>query len=132
SRSHVTLESQRDTYLAHVAVERGLSANTVAAYRRDIDRYIAFLTERGKTTLGQVERADVAAFAEAVTTGADGRAALAPASAARTVVSVRGWHRFGVVERWTADDASLEVKPRATPQRLPKALSTDQVAAILD
>jgi integrase/recombinase XerD len=126
------LAAQRDTYLAHVAVERGLSANTVAAYRRDIDRYMAFLAARGKATLADVERADVAAFAEAVTTGADGGSPLAPASAARTVVAVRGWHRFGVLERWTLDDASLEVKPRATPQRLPKAISTDQVAAILD
>lgn len=128
----MNLVQQRDTYLAHVTVERGLSAHTVAAYRRDLDRYIAFLGEIGRHTLADVERADVAAFAQAVTTGADGRTALAPASAARTVVAVRGWHRFGVLERWTLDDASLEVKPRATPQRLPKALSTDQVAAILD
>lgn len=128
----MNLVQQRDTYLAHVTVERGLSAHTVAAYRRDLDRYIAFLGEMGRHTLAEVERADVAAFAQAVSTGADGRTALAPASAARTVVAVRGWHRFGVLERWTLDDASLEVKPRATPQRLPKALSTDQVAAILD
>jgi integrase/recombinase XerD len=57
---------------------------------------------------------------------------LAPASAARTVVSVRGWHRFAVAEGWTPDDASVDVKPRATPARLPKALTTDQVAALLE
>ena len=126
------LERQRDTYLAHVSVERGLSGNTVAAYRRDIDRYIAFLYSKGIGELAEVARADVAAFAEAVGTGADGGAALAPASAARTVVAVRGWHRFGVAERWTTDDASLEVRPRATPQRLPKAISVAEVEAILE
>lgn len=128
----MNLVDQRDTYLAHVTVERGLSVNTVAAYRRDLNRYIAFLGTLGRDSLAEVQRADVAAFSQVVTTGGDGQTALAPASAARTVVAVRGWHRFAVAERWVLDDVSAEVKPRATPKRLPKALTVDQVAAILD
>lgn len=126
------LERQRDAYLAHVAVERGLSANTVAAYRRDLDRYAAFLAARGLTDLSQAQAADVSAFAEAIGTGADGRRALAPASSSRTVIAVRGWHRFAVLEGWALTDAAAAVKPRAVPKRLPKAISTDQVAAILE
>lgn len=126
------LERELATYLAHVTVERGLSVHTVAAYRRDLDRYGAFLTGRGVHTLADARPTDVAAFAQAVSSGEDGRTALAPASAARTVVAVRGWHRFAVAEGWTQDDPAIDVKPRPTPARLPKALSHQQVAALLD
>lgn len=126
------LTDQRDAYLAHVTVERGLSTNTVAAYRRDLLRYCAFLESRGAASLVDVRRADVAAFAEAIGMGEDGRTALAPASASRTIVAVRGWHRFALMEQWVPSDVSVEVKPRAIPKRLPKAISTDQVAAILE
>ncbi|WP_062316753.1 site-specific tyrosine recombinase XerD [Demequina maris] len=125
------LARQRDAYLAHVAVERGLSPNTVAAYRRDLDRYAAFLATRGLDDLKDVTREDVAAFAQGVSTGDDGGRALAPASASRTVVAVRGWHRFAVLEGWTVADPSAQVKPRAIPKRLPKAISTDEVDRIL-
>ena len=126
------LGDERDAYLAHVTVERGLSTHTVAAYRRDLTRYALFLETRERTSLGQVTRADVAAFAEAIGTGSDGARPLAPASASRTVVPVRGWHRFALAEGWASDDVSVEVKPRAIPKRLPKAISTDDVARVLD
>ncbi|MDN4484473.1 site-specific tyrosine recombinase XerD [Demequina lignilytica] len=126
------LGRQRDAYLAHVTVERGLSTNTVAAYRRDLDRYAAFLDSRGVDDLARATASDVAAFAEAIGTGSDGRRALAPASSSRTVIAVRGWHRFAVLEGWTQQDPAAGVKPRAVPKRLPKAISTDQIGAILD
>ncbi|WP_062377710.1 site-specific tyrosine recombinase XerD [Demequina pelophila] len=128
----MTLAGERDAYLAHVTVERGLSANTVAAYRRDLERYLRFLASRGIDSLGDVGREDVGAFAEAIGTGEDGGRALAPASASRVVVSIRGWHRFAVLEGWTAQDPAAQVKPRAIPKRLPKAIGTDAVAAVLE
>ncbi|WP_062202358.1 site-specific tyrosine recombinase XerD [Demequina salsinemoris] len=126
------LAGQREGYLAHLAVERGLSDNTLAAYRRDLARYEAFLSARGIESLRGVTRGDVSEFAQALGTGDDGRKALAPASASRVVVAVRGWHRFAVLEGWSDDDPSLQVKPRAVPRRLPKAIATDQVEAILE
>lgn len=126
------LSDQCDAYLAHVTVERGLSVNTIGAYRRDLSRYLAFLSTRGIGSVADARKADVAAFAEAVGTGGDGRPALSPASASRTIVAVRGFHRFALMEQWVASDVSAEVKPRAIPKRLPKAISTAQVAAILD
>ncbi|NTV40479.1 MAG: tyrosine-type recombinase/integrase, partial [Demequinaceae bacterium] len=126
------LERELAIYLAHVTVERGLSANTVSAYRRDLSRYRAFLEARGIVSLGSTPSLVVAEFAEAISAGTDTGTPLAPASAARTVVSVRGWHRFAVAEGWALDDAAADVKPRSTPARLPKALTTDQVAMLLD
>lgn len=126
------LERELAVYLAHVTVERGLSAHTVSAYRRDLTRYTAYLESLGIGSLAEARAQVVADFAQAVSEGSDGGSALAPASAARTVVSVRGWHRFAVAEGWALDDASVDVRPRATPARLPKALTTDQVGALLE
>lgn len=127
-----TLARQRDAYLASLTVERGLSEHTVNAYRRDLSRYVEFLTARGVTDATAITRDDVAAFAQSLTDPGEGRAPLAPASANRTVVSVRGWHRFAVAEGWVPDDVSREVRPRSTPQRLPKAISAEHVSAILE
>jgi len=126
------LERELAIYLAHVTVERGLSANTVSAYQRDLARYCAFLESRGIESLATTPSLVVAEFAEAISAGTDTGNPLAPASAARTVVSVRGWHRFAVAEGWTMDNAAADVKPRATPSRLPRALTTDQVADLLN
>lgn len=126
------LERELATYLAHVAVERGLSANTVSAYRRDLARYATYLAARGVGSVGDASPADVADFAQAISAGTDGGAALSASSSARTVVAVRGLHRFAVAEGWTLDDAAIDVRPRHTPARLPKALATDVVEAILE
>ena len=128
----VSLERELATYLAHVRVERGLSQNTVSAYARDLARYTTYLASRGITRVGEATPQVVADFAQAVSSGADGGAPLSAASSARTVVAVRGLHRFAVAEGWTLDDAAIDVKPRHTPARLPKALSVDQINAILE
>ncbi|MGN6238926.1 MAG: site-specific integrase, partial [Cellulosimicrobium cellulans] len=119
-------------YLAHLAVERGLSANTVAAYRRDLARYVAFLASRGNHAVREVEADDVAAYVTALRTGADGGARLSPSSTARSVAAVRGWHRFCAAEGLAEADASADVRPPAQGRRLPKAISTDEVARILE
>jgi integrase/recombinase XerD len=123
----VQLARQRDAYLAHVTVERGLSANTVAAYRRDLGRYLDFLDSSGRSSIAEVTREDIAAFSQSL-----GDAGLAPASASRIVVSVRGFHRFAALEGWTPSDTSAAVRPRAIPKKLPHPISTGDVAAILE
>lgn len=128
----MTLESTLALYLAHVGVERGLSDNTLAAYRRDLGRYSAFLVSRDRAELSEATEEDVADFAVAIGTGADGGRALSAASASRTVVSVRGWHRFALAEGLVREDVAAQVRPRAVPQRLPKAIPVDQVEAILE
>ena len=119
-------------YLAHLTVERGLSTNTVAAYRRDLARYAAYLAALGRTEPADVAPDDVAEYVTTVRTGSDGAALLSPASTARSVAAVRGWHRFCAVEGHSATDPSAEVRPPAQGRRLPKAISTDEVEAILE
>jgi integrase/recombinase XerD len=126
-----TLAGVVGDYLAHLSVERGLSANTLGAYRRDLGRYVAYLTARGRTTPADVTEADVEDFVLALRTGSDGGAVLSASSAARAVVAVRGWHRFCALEGLVGADAASTVRPPAQTKRLPKAISTDEVERLL-
>jgi integrase/recombinase XerD len=118
-------------YLSHLGVERGLADNTLNSYRRDLRRYVAHLDGRGIEKPGAIEESDVLAFLGALRTGDDDHPALGPASAARAVVAVRGFHRFCLREHLVAADVSAAVKPPRPAARLPKALPLSDVEAIL-
>ena len=118
-------------YLDHLAVERGLAANSLSSYRRDLERYAAFLAASDRSRLSEVDEALVADFLASLRTGDDQHAPLAASSAGRAVVAVRGLHRFALREGWTSGDPAREVKPPVPARRLPKALPVDQVEALL-
>jgi integrase/recombinase XerD len=119
-------------YLEHLTVERGLSGNTLVAYRRDLARYVAFLAARGIGDPGCVREEQVTDFLAAIRTGEDGQAPLAASSAARTVVAVRGFHRFLLLEGAVPADPADQVRPPSAPRRLPKAIGVDDVERLLD
>jgi len=119
-------------YLQHVGVERGLAANTLAAYRRDLARYSNFLAGQGVERPGDITRHHVTAFAQALSDGSDGAAALGVRSAARTVVAVRGLHKFWALEGTTTSDPASDVPPPMPGKRLPKAISVGEVTRILE
>ncbi|MEV6849562.1 site-specific tyrosine recombinase XerD [Actinoplanes sp. NPDC051411] len=121
------LERAIDSYLDHLSVERGLSRNTLASYRRDLERYSEALTAAGIADLAAVRSADVTAHLAGLRAGG-----LASASAARAISAVRGLHRFATREGLVAADVAADVKPPAPPRRLPKALDVDQVTRLLD
>jgi len=127
------------TYLDHLVVERGVSRHTLQAYRRDLRRYLAFLTSQGVDDARSVTPAMVAAFAMRLREGVRGDGGegwreppLAAASVARAVVVARGLHRFAVDEGVATADPAAEVHPPTPGRRLPKALRLDQVQAMLD
>lgn len=127
-----SLDTTVDDYLAHLSVERGLSDNTLAAYRRDLTRYAVFLAAAGRDDMAAVSAADVTNFATAIREGADGGRPLAASSAARTVTAVRGLHRFAHAEGLTSADTSTDVTPVVPTRSLPKALSVADVGKLLD
>ncbi|WP_030437941.1 site-specific tyrosine recombinase XerD [Actinoplanes subtropicus] len=122
----MSLDRAIDAYLDHLTVERGLSSNTLASYRRDLSRYARALAEAGVVELASVRAADVTGHL--ATLREEG---LASASAARAMSAVRGLHRFAAREGLVAVDVAAEVKPPAPPKRLPKALDVDQVLRLL-
>ncbi|MFZ2964079.1 MAG: site-specific tyrosine recombinase XerD [Rhodoglobus sp.] len=117
-----------DRYLRHVAIERGLSANTLHAYRRDLDAYLESLARRGITAPEQVTAAEVTGFAGELRTR---EVPLAASSVARMLSSVRGLHRFLAEEGIVTVDVAAEAKPPKLAMRLPKAISIEQMAAVL-
>ncbi len=119
------------TYLDHLSVERGLAANTLTSYRRDLRRYVAFLGGRGVEDLDAVSESVVTEFLVALREGDADHPPLSPTSAARTVVAVRGFHKFAVGDGLAALDPAAGVKPPSPAKRLPKALPLADVEAIL-
>lgn len=119
-------------YLQHMGVERGLAANTLAAYRRDLSRYTTYLAGSGRQRPEDVTRHDVTGFVQALSDGSDGGSPLGVRSAARTVVAVRGLHKFWALEGLTPTDPASDVHPPMPGKRLPKAISVDEVTRILE
>ncbi|MGY1706396.1 site-specific tyrosine recombinase XerD [Geodermatophilus sp. SYSU D00697] len=119
-------------YLDHLTVERGLAANTIASYRRDLRRYTAFLDAAGVRGLAEVAESDVAGFLAALRQGDDEHPPLSATSAARAVVAVRGLHRFALLDGLVPDDVAHEVRPPAPARRLPKAIPVESVEALIE
>ncbi|WP_414709489.1 site-specific tyrosine recombinase XerD [Pseudonocardia sp.] len=117
-----------EAFLHHLAVERGSAANTLAAYRTDLARYLDHLRSRGIDDLAAVREADVAAFVPALRSPPLN---LAASSAARALAAVRGLHRFAVRDGLVPDDVARDVAPPALPARLPRALTVDQVEQLM-
>lgn len=118
-------------WLDHLRVEKGASPHTLKAYRRDLGRYAEYLADRDIDDPGAVGELDVADFLATLREGTPQHAALAPSSAARTLVAVRGFHKFLALEGDTTTDVAAGVAPPRPPQRLPKAIPLDQVERLL-
>jgi len=113
-------------------VERGLAANTIAAYRRDLRRYAAFLRDRGIGDPPSVSEDTVVAYVEQLKAVRDDEdRPLAPSSIARALVAVRSFHRFCVDEGFLAADPSEEIGAPRVPQGIPKALTEAEIGALL-
>ncbi|MFT4286899.1 site-specific tyrosine recombinase XerD [Nocardioides sp.] len=126
-----TLTRAVRTYLDHLSVERGLSANTLAAYRRDLSRYLDFLATEGIEDLDGISESTVNGFGTRLAEGDADHPPLSSTSRARMVVAVRGFHKFAVADGFTGADPAAAVKPPRPAKRLPKALPLSDVEAIL-
>ena len=128
------LDDQVQGYLDHLAIERGVAANTISSYRRDLRRYAEYLQGRGIADLRSVGENDVSEFLVALRKGDTdlGAAPLSAVSAARALVAVRGLHRFLAVEGVVEVDVARAVKPPTPSRRLPKRLSVEEVLALLE
>jgi integrase/recombinase XerD len=115
-------------YLEHVVVEKGLSANTVAAYRRDLDRFELWLAEAGIDDLAAVTAAQLGDFV----TWASRDGGLSASSVRRTVSSVRGLFTYLGAEGLIDIDPTEDVSSPTIPTRLPKALSVHDTVAMVE
>ncbi|MFW5469644.1 site-specific tyrosine recombinase XerD [Knoellia sp. CPCC 206435] len=119
-------------WLTHLDVERGVSANTLTAYRRDLARWTAYLASVGVDDPARVTEQHVTEFLMRLREGSEEHPALAASSAARTLVAVRGLHRFLALEGDVDADPAAAVSPPPSPSRLPKAITVDEVGRLLE
>ena len=114
------LPAEAEEFLGSLRSERGLSLNTVAAYRRDLLDYFTFLDEAG-------ESGTVGGFAEDLTLRG-----LARSTRSRKLAAVRGYHRFLVVEGISDDDPTILVDVPRRSRTLPKALTVERVIRLIE
>lgn len=126
------LTRQVDRYLRHVTIERGLSPHSVAAYRRDLARYVEALDEVNVASVSEIRRTHVTEFVVRLRDGDATHTPLRPSSVARILSAVRGWHRFLLDEELVDVDVAHDVTAPKQEARLPKALTVEQVASLLD
>lgn len=113
-------------YLAYLTVERGLSPRTLDSYHRDLDRYLAFLDERGVVSSEDISRDDIVAFE------CEGMADFAPSTVRRRLSAIRGYHRFLVEEGICRKNPADMVEPPKQERSLPDVISVDQAARLID
>ena len=114
-----------DSYLRHLTLERGLSKNTLSAYRNDLEKYFGFLEKRDRDPLSATSK-DVEDFS------LDIASALSASSRARLLASLRGYHKFLVLENQRNDDPTKRLRSPKLAMRLPKALSQQEVMQLIE
>ncbi len=118
-------------FLAYLELERGLSRNTLEAYRSDLLQFGEFLDRRGlhATDAGHGELAE---FLSELARGEDGAAPVAPTTLGRKVACLRSFYRHLRREGIMEHDPTADLHGPRKPQRLPKVLSRDEVARLLE
>ena len=114
-----------ESYLRHLTLERGLSKNTLSAYRNDLQRYLEFLEASGSDPIRATAK-EITDFTQALT------ASHSATSRARLLASLRGYHKYLVQESIRSDDPTKQVRTPKLPLRLPKALTQQQVLALIE
>lgn len=125
----MNVDQALSVYLRHITIERGLAELTVSAYRRDLGDYLGWLAERSIAETTEITPELVAEF---VAERASADPAPAASSIARLQSSVRGFHRHLAREGIDETNPADRLRPPRAPRRLPKALTIDQVAQLLD
>ncbi|MDP9493877.1 MAG: tyrosine recombinase XerD [Actinomycetota bacterium] len=110
-----------EEYLVALRVERGLAQNTISAYRRDLDQYLAFLESREPDP----------GLVEAFVSHLHDRG-LARSTVSRKIAAVRGLHRFLVVEGMRMADPTLLIDSPRRTEPFPKALTIDETFRLIE
>ena len=121
----MTNDSLIEIFLNHCAVERGLSKNTISAYRRDLAKFNEFL-QNAQLNIKELNSTNIYEFSAALR-----NSGLSDSSIARHVVAVRSLFAFLAKDQGIADIAR-EVVPPKIPRRLPKALTVSEVEDLIN
>lgn len=123
-------DGQVRDFLAYLELERGLSRNTLDAYRSDLAQYGAWLEETG-TDFVQASHADIAGFLDRLVAGDEERAPASPATIQRKTACLRSFYRHLRREQLIGHDPTADLKAPGKSRKLPKVLSREEVDRLL-
>ena len=118
-------ERKLEAFVNYLRVERGLSVNTIDAYRRDVSGFLDF-THRRKLLLDQVDRRELIAYLQEL------YQRLSPRSISRKIVSLRSFYRFLLLDGYLSNDPTEALETPRTWRSLPKYLSQEEVELLLE
>lgn len=113
-------------YLNHLSAERGASKHTLSAYAHDLAEYSSYLADRGVTDLTAATRDDITAYVASLR-----RRGLAASTIERRVAALKGLHKFLVRDGVTENHPTAKLPLPKVPDRLPDAVSIDDVDRLL-
>ncbi len=113
-------------FLNYLSVERGLSKNTILAYRRDLNKYIEFLERRKVGSIENVTRRMISSYLLELKDGG-----LSANSISRNLVAIKVFHRFLAAEGYIKDDVTSVIESPRLWKRLPEVLTTKEVESLL-
>jgi integrase/recombinase XerD len=122
----MSLNQNLDQFLNYLVVEKGLSANTLEAYGRDLARYVGFVTDMGISRPVDISAASVLEFLASLK-----KAGLSPRSRARTLVALRTFHKFLLTEGLAAGNPAAQIAAPRSLASLPQTLAPDEVDRLL-
>jgi integrase/recombinase XerD len=117
-------------FLGYLELERGLSRNTLEAYRSDLQQFGQFIERQGLDPL-RVGPPELAQYVSELAVGRGGRPPVAPATLQRKVACLRSFYRYLRRERTIEHDPAAELRAPRSGARLPQVLSRDEVARLL-
>jgi integrase/recombinase XerD len=119
----LNFEIASTSFLNHLQIERGLAANSISAYRRDLNKFALFLNSKA---LSDVDPEIVSAFEASLR-----EAKLSVASINRVDSTLRSFFKH-LQQEYGYADPTLEIAPSKSSRRLPKALTIDQIVSMID
>ncbi len=121
------ISNQLDLFFEWMKFEKGLSDNSLASYRNDLNRYAQFMESHGATGLNEVSRAEVRTyFRWLFDTG------LKQSSIARNFSAVRNLHRFLVLRKMSEADPTANLERPRPSRKLPVVLNLQEIECLID
>lgn len=114
-------------YLEFLEVEKGLSANTVEAYRNDLSTFFDFCSDRGAVDIDIIERADINAYILKLR-----EENYTPSSVVRKIASMRGFFKWFCANDYGLKNPTQTLERPKLPKKLPKVMTIEELNTILN
>ena len=111
-------------FLAYLSVEKGLSRNTIQSYRNDLTRYLGRLKDKPPD---EIRQSDILSHLAALSS-----LGISPASSARNLAAIRGFHKYLLIDGLAATDPTTNLETPRGWKRLPGSLSMADVESLLN